>query len=213
MLKRIALILSTVIFAFFILSISVLRSSAIRPNIRVYSATPRPELNKEGVDNNIEVLYIMPYCGRILPDSPIWPLKALRDRLWMLVTTNNMRKAELSLLFADKRLMSSYELFKLNKPQIALTTLTKAEKYLEEASIIEKEERARGVDTKSFLITLATASLKHREVIEEMLAFVPDDIKPSVIKTEDYAKIIFKETHEVLQSFGISTPESPFDIN
>lgn len=210
MIKRIAVVLSTVIFAFIILSISVLRSSAIRPSIEVYSATPKPELKENVQDDSIEILYVMPFPGRILPDSPFWPVKALRDKLWMLVTTNPMRKAELSLLFADKRLMSSYELFKSNKPQLALTTLTKAEKYLEEGGVIEAKERKLGLDTKSFLFTLSTASLKHREIIENMLNIVPDDVKPDVIKAEDYSKNVYKSTRDALQSQGVSAPENPF---
>lgn len=213
MLKRIAVVLSTVILAFIVLSVSVLRSSAIRPSMAFFSATPKPKLIEDAQEKKIDILYVMPFPGRILPDSPFWPLKALRDRLWMLVTTNPMRKAELSLLFADKRLMSSYELFKLGKSQLALSTLTKAEKYLEEGSVLEKNERQGGLDTKSFLFTLATASLKHREVIEGMLNIVPDDIKPEVIKTEDYSRNVYKECRDALQSQGVSAPENPFSTN
>jgi hypothetical protein len=119
----------------------------------------------------------------------------------------------LSLLFADKRLISAEALFKLNKPQLALTTLTKAEKYLEESSLIEKKERQMGLDTKSFLYTLATASLKHREMIENMLNIVPDDTKPEVIKAEDYAKNAYKECRDALQAQGVTAPENPFTTN
>ena len=211
--KKIAVVLSTVTLAFIILAISVLRSSAIRPNIDVYSATPKPVLKEGAQEKKIEIMYVMPFPGRILPDSPFWPVKALRDKLWMGVTTNPMRKAELSLLFADKRLISSYELFKINKPLLALSTLTKAEKYLEAGSVIEKKERQKGLDTKSFLFTLATASLKHREVVEEMLNIVPDDIKPEVIKMEDYPKNVYKECRDALQSQGAFAPENPFDTD
>ncbi len=205
--------MSTVIFAFVILSISVLRSSAIRPSLDVYSATSKPGLTEKTADEKVEILYVLPFPGRILPDSPFWPVKALRDKVWLGITTNPMKKAELSLLFADKRLMSSFELFKTNKPQLAYSTLTKAEKYLEEGSIIERSERKKGLDTKSFLFTLATASLKHREVIEGMLNIVPDDIKPEVIKAEDYSRNVYKECRDALQSQGVSSPENPFDTN
>ncbi len=213
MIRKIALVLSTVILAFIILSISILRSSAIRPNIDVYSATPKPGLKVDTQEKKIEIMYVMPFPGRILPDSPFWPVKAVRDKVWLGITTNPMKKAELSLLFADKRLMSAYELFKINKPQLAYSTLTKAEKYLEEGSIIEKNERKGGLDTKSFLFTLATASLKHREIIEGMLNTIPDDIKPEVIKAEDYSRNVYKECRDALQSQGVSAPENPFDTN
>jgi hypothetical protein len=91
MLKRIAVVLSTVTLAFIILSISVLRSSSIRSSIDVYSATPEPLLIANEENNKIEINYVMPFPGRILPDSPFWPVKALRDKLWLTVTTNPMR--------------------------------------------------------------------------------------------------------------------------
>mgnify|MGYP001569583544 CR=1 FL=1 len=213
MMKRIAVVLSTIAFAFIVLSISVLRSSAIRPSIDVYSATPKPITKDNAQDEKVEILYVMPFPGRILPDSPFWSIKALRDKLWMQVTANPMKKAELTLLFADKRLMMAHELFKINKPQLAYSTLTKGEKYLEEGSVIEKEERQRGVDTKSFLYTLTTASLKHREIIENMLNIIPDDIKPEVIKAEDYSKSVYIQCREALSSQSISGPESPFDTD
>ena len=181
--------------------------------IDTYSASPKPDSKEEIKEGNMEIGYVLPYPGRVLPDSPIWFMKALRDKVWMGSTTNIMRKAELSLLFADKRLSASYELFKNEKPLLALTTLTKAEKYLESASAIEKKERGKGEDTKSFLLTLAKASLKHREVIENMLTIVPDDIKPEVIKAGDYPKNVYKECRDALQSQGVSAPENPFDTN
>ena len=205
--------MSTVIFAFIVLSISVLRSSAIRPSTDVYSATPKPVSKTSEENKKIEIMYVMPFPGRILPDSPFWPLKALRDKVWLGITSNPMKKAELLLLFADKRLMSSCELFKINKPQLSYSTLTKAEKYLEDGSSIDKNERKAGLDTKSFLFTLATASLKHREIIEGMLNVVTDDIKPEVIKAEDYSRNVYKECREALLTQGVSAPESPFDTN
>lgn len=211
--KKVVVVLSTVILAFLILSISVFRSSSVNSGIDVYSASPTPQSSDETKAKKMEIGYFLRYPGRILPDSPIWFVKALRDKFWLVFTTNNMRKAELSLLFADKRLSASYELFKDEKSLLALTTLTKAEKYLEGASLIERKERSDGEDTKSFLLTLAKASLKHREVIEEMLKIVPDDVKPEVIKVEDYPKNVYKECRDALQSQGVSAPENPFDTN
>lgn len=212
MIKRIAVVLSTVFIAFLVLSISVLRSSIIRP-MDAYSATPKPKTETPSQEKKIEINYVLPYTGRILPDSPFWFIKALRDRIWLTVTTNSLRKAELSLLFADKRLTASEELFKKDKPLLALSTLTKAEKYLETASQLEAKERKTGVDTKSFLMTLANASLKHLEEIEMILTLAPDDIKPEVIKVESYANNVYKESRDALQSQGAIAPKNPFDGN
>lgn len=207
MFKRIAVVLSTLTFAFLILAISVFNSCSPR----VFSASPKPTSPATVVETETKIDYVFVYPGGILPDSPFWYLKALRDRIWLAVTTNPMRKAELSLLFADKRLMATEQLFKNNKPQLALTTLTKAEKYLQNASNLEIQERKKGTDTKSFLLTLSKASLAHIAKIKKLIGLAPDDIKPGVIKVGDYPDNVFKQSRDALQSYGIVPPKNPFE--
>lgn len=207
MLKRIAVVLSTLAFAFVILAISVFNSCS--PRVFSASSKPTPPTAEAGVEPQID--YVFVYPGGILPDSPFWYLKALRDRIWLTVTTNPMRKAELSVLFADKRLLASEKLFKNNKPQLALSTLTKAEKYLENASELEAKERKIGTDTKSFLLTLAKASLAHIAKIKQMVVIAPDDIKPGIIKAQDYPIGIYTRCRDTLQSLGVVAPKNPFE--
>ncbi len=135
MFRRFALFLSAIILAFAILFTSVLKSASVR-----YSFS-QASLSQEkggpavlGEQKDIEIDYYLPFPGRILPDHFLWPLKALRDKLWLLVTTDEGKKGELKLLFADKRLVMSKALFESDNPEIAFSTLTKAEKYLKEAS-------------------------------------------------------------------------------
>src|SRR3972149_1042479 len=97
--KKVAVVLSTVLLAFLILCISVFRSSSVNA-IDTYSASPTPQSKEDLKEGKIEIGYVLPYPGRVLPDSPIWFMKALRDKVWIGSTTNTMRKAELSLLFA-----------------------------------------------------------------------------------------------------------------
>lgn len=209
MLRKIALVLSAVSFAFLVLVVSILRCSAVSYSASA-SPSPTPPTDSSQEDK-IEINYLLPYPGKILPDSPFWYAKALRDKIWFLVTSNPTRKAELLVLFADKRLLSSKILFEKDKPAIALSTLTKAEKYLEKALLLEKKNRGKGVETKEFLLRLANASLKHRQVIEEILTIAPEDTRPQVIKVGDYAKNVFKESRDALQSLGVPAPENPFD--
>jgi hypothetical protein len=205
--KKAALVLFTVLFALAILTISVISSS--RP--LAFSASPKPSPSAAEVEARLGYTFVYP--GRILPDSPLWYFKAFRDRVWLIVTTNSMKKAELSLLFADKRLIAAEKLFKDNKPQLALSTLTKAEKYLENASSLEAKERKGGADTKSFLATLAKASLAHIAKIKQVIAIAPDDIRPGIIKVEDYPISIYKECQSALQALGSVAPKNPFEGN
>ncbi|HET7099447.1 MAG TPA: DUF5667 domain-containing protein [Patescibacteria group bacterium] len=200
----------TLVFAlaFVILSVSLMRTSSISYALATTIPSPTPS------DLSIktpEIDYDIPYEGRILPDNPLWTIKAVRDRVWYIFSFNPLKKAELALLFSDKRLLAAKALFESKKPDIALSTLTKGEKYLQIAVDEEVKARNKGIDTTSFLKKLAMSSLKHRQLIEDVLKFVPEDGKPEVIKFEEYSKNAYKSSRDVLNSKGEQAPINPFE--
>lgn len=203
--RKIAFILPVSFFAFAVLFTSILRTAAPKfefsmpTNSEVLAAT------------DVKVDYTLAYPGRVLPDHPLWPVKALRDKIWLIITADAGRKAELKLLFADKRLASAKILFEKDKPEIAFSTLTKAEKYLEQAADKEKENREKGLDTSEFLRVLSYASLKHRAEIEEILLVAPEDAKPGINETLGYSKNVYEKTMHALNEKGLPVPENPFD--
>lgn len=204
---RILIVVSILAFAFAILFTSVLRTASVK-----YVFSQETEIQEEGQEKEIaEIDYVFPYPGRISPDSPFWPTKALRDKLWLLLTSNLSRKAELNLLFADKRIVMSKTLFEKDKSEIAFSTLTKAEKYLEEAFVIEQENRQKGTDTSEFLTILSKASLKHRQTIDEILMIAPEDARPGIGKVQDYSKEIYNKARNALQGKGLPIVENPFE--
>jgi len=195
------------LLAFVILSVSVLRSAS--PKYAFVS--PSPEGVVAGQEDKIEIDYNLPYPGRILPDSPLWPVKALRDKLWHTITFDVSKEAELSVLCSDKRLGMSKILFERNKPELAFSTLTKAEKYLEDALVHERLASKRGDDTTEILESISKSALKHRQVIDEILTIAPEDAKPEIIKVQDYSKNVYKEAASSLNAKGVVAPNNPFD--
>jgi hypothetical protein len=208
--RKLLVAASTVTLAFAILFISVFRTASVKYEFSDVKTFDNHESYVLG-DKDVHVEYSLPFPGKVLPDSPLWPIKALRDKVWLFLTTNDSRKAELKLLFADKRLGSAQLLFEKNKPEIGFTTLTKAEKYLEEAVTQEQINRGMELDTTEFLQRLANASLKHYEVMEEILRIAPDDAKPQVVSSQDYSKSAYETVRDALFEKGIQPPESPFD--
>jgi hypothetical protein len=192
--------------AFVILSVSFLKSCSITSAYGYTTPSPTVSNSTSTID------YVLPYPGSILPDNWLWYFKAARDRFQYTISTDPLKKADLALLYSDKRLGASLTLFEDKKPDIAASTLTKGEKYLEEAAIDEALARKTGLNTNDFLIKLTKASLKHRQVIEgSIIPLTPDDIKPGVIKTEDYSKDTYKACREALNSKGITAPKDPFN--
>jgi len=191
---------------FAILIVSVFRTAAVRHEF----SGDIPE--RQVLDNaSASINYSLAYPGSVLPDSPLWWLKAGRDKLWLTITTNPDRKAELMLLFADKRLNMAMVLFDKGNFELGFSTLSKAEKYLEAAAFLEEENRRNGSDTSEFLKVLAIASLKHREVIESLIAKAPEGASPFMASVGDYSKNSFESAMHGLNEKGIPVPESPFD--
>lgn len=191
--------------AFVILSVSVMNSIAINYVFASPTPTNTPQIEVPQIE------YEIPYPGKIRQDSALWLLKAARDRIKYVLSRNNLKKAELALLYSDKRLILSKELFEDGKPDLALSALGKGEKYLEVALYEEQKARELGADTGDFLLHLATASLKHRQIIEEIVPLVPEDAKPELIKIADYSKGGYKTSYHLLNSKGMVAPINPFD--
>lgn len=120
------------------------------------SPTPAPSIE-----------YFLPYPG-ILPDHPLYPIKALRDKILSILISDSVKRVEFSLLIADKRLNMGIFLSEKGKEELAETTVSKGEKYLNTAvdqfSLLKNKEN--GPD--ALLDKLKKSSIKHEEVIKSL---------------------------------------------
>lgn len=193
---------ATIITAFAILSISVLRCATPRDAYSPMVLSEKTESNKP-----MTIDYLLAYPGKIGPDNMLWYPKVMRDKTWYFLTFNKDKKRELNLLFADKRLNSALEMFKNNKPDLGLSTLTKAEKYLESAV-------PENADNTEYVKKLALSSLKHREVIEtQILPLSPEDIAPKVNAIISYPKETYKKARDFMYSKGLIPPQNIFELD
>lgn len=202
--KKALIVLGVLSVAFAILLISIFNSSSV-----TYSVSPMSPQTFPGIENP-KINYPFPYAGNILPDSPFWGLKALRDKIWYAVTPSPLRRAQLNLLFADKRIVMTEKLFEKGKPEIAMSTFLKGERYLPIAMEQEKIARERGMDTGEFLIKLATAALKHREVADYLIQLAPENAGPIITANEVYANKTYEDAKNALNSKDIPAPKNPF---
>jgi hypothetical protein len=128
-----------------------------------------------------------------------------------MLTPRAERRAELNLLFANKRIVASQILFDKDKPELAYSTLVRSVGYLEGALSEIKTARTKQVETGDFLYNLSLASLKHREMVNKMLMSAPDDAKPEIVKIEDKQKLIYSEVVNYLYEDNITPPFNPFN--
>jgi hypothetical protein len=203
--KRFLTVSGLLLLAIGVLGISLLRSAridrAFSGDISLVSSEENP---------SVDIPYNFPYPG-ILPDSPLWPIKALRDRVWVALTTNKDKKAEVLLFLADKRIAAAKMLFEKGKAEIGFATLTKAEKYLEAASKQVGDCWKDGSDSKGISYRLTLAALKHREFGNYFVTIAPEDARPGIISGFKYSSDVYTRCRESLISRGMSAPENPFD--
>jgi len=197
---------AVLLFALGILFTSILRTAAVRYE----TSGVKSSIVLAASDYNIA--YDLAYPGKILPDSFLWPVKAIRDKLWLFITTDKLKKIELKILFADKRLGGAATLFERGKNEIALSTLTKAEKYLEEASLEEETLRVNGKEySVDVLNRLSYASLKHYELLIDLENKIPDDMKATIISVRQIPIKTFERARNALLAKGVTPPINPFN--
>lgn len=157
--------------------------------INTISPTPIPD-----------VTYTLPYPG-LLPDNPLYSLKATRDRIVSYLIVDPLKKAEFDLLQADKRLQAGLFLLHKENPNIplAITTISKGQNYLHEA--ISGIEKAQKQSAKSNSVSptgtaattvgdlpdkLYTAARKHNELLQK------ENPKLSGQTKEDYELLLHR---------------------
>jgi len=118
---------------------------------------------------NKEINYTLPYPG-LLPDSPLYFLKAIRDRAKNMLISDPLKKSDFNLLQADKRLNEGSMLFAKGevKYNLAVTTISKGENYFDEAIKQVNQAKEQGKDINNLTARLYQSSFKHEEIIKKL---------------------------------------------
>ncbi len=111
--------------------------------------------------------YALPYPG-LLPDSPFYFFKVARDRVMGFLTSGSLRKAELDLLQADKRVEASRILFSKKRADLGESTFSKALNYLGDAIKEVREAKKEGMPTEDIIKRMNAATLKYKEVVRDI---------------------------------------------
>lgn len=121
-----------------------------------------------------KVVYDLPYPG-ILPDHPLYFVKISRDRITEFLTRENVKKAQLYLLYSDKRAAMAMSLAKKGKNQQSISSFSKAEKYFIKIPNLLRQAKKQGSPApSSFVETLKQSNAKHNELIGELIKTLPE---------------------------------------
>lgn len=123
--------------------------------------------------NQEKVAYNLPYPG-ILPDHPLYFIKLVRDKIIEFTTRDNLKKARLYLLASDKRAAMTMPLVKKGKGKLAITTISKGEKYFLQIPLLIETAKKQGDSPDPGLMNdLKVSNAKHQEIIESLLKELP----------------------------------------
>lgn len=114
--------------------------------------------------SSTKVEYTFVYPG-MLPDNPLYILKTIRDRAVSLLISDKLKRAEFDLLASDKRLVAATVLANKNKNELAVTTLSKSNNYMDQAisSLAAAKKAGQNIDT--VLHNTQTSIKKHKEEV------------------------------------------------
>lgn len=143
--------------------------------------------------------YALPYPG-LLPDSPLYFLKALRDRMISFFISDPLKKAEFNLLMADARLNATQYLFAKGEAKYSLaeTTVSKGENYFEQALDQAIQAKKLGQPAGDIAQKLYQASFKHQQVIKSLEDKTKSDLKQRLIAQEKRVEIFQKRAKEIM---------------
>lgn len=157
-------------------AVSLIASFLVMSAPFVY-AKPTPTPTPTPVAVTVQKIdYTLPYPG-ILPDNPLYFLKQLRDFILNQLIVDPMRKAEFYILQGDKRLGMGVMLVDQKKDALAEETISKGEKYLNNAVTELTQLKSNGKDISTVVDRLEKSITKHMEVIESLLTKIGDSQK------------------------------------
>ncbi len=141
--------------------LAVTNPSVVHPSTTELNIT---EKNPVSTASGEKIEYFLPYPG-MLPDSPLYKIKMIRDRVMLWLTWDLGTKIDRELMYADKRINAAVFLVEGGKKELGVTTATKAEIYLQRAMGNTIEMSINGEDVKSRLMVFEKAAAKHAEIL------------------------------------------------
>ena len=115
-----------------------------------------------------------------LPDNTFYFLKTWKESIQTFFTFGAENKAKQFLHLAEVRLAEYQKMIEKSKTEIAEKTLEKYEQQLNHALEKTEEVKEKGKDVEKLAISISETTLKHQEVLENVLEKVPEEAKKGI---------------------------------
>ena len=153
-----------------ILSVLFLGIAIYIPLVTAYAQETTSSASNSGlvqVTTPTPIDYQLPYPG-MLPDNPLYFLKALRDAITAFFLSKPADKANFDLLQSDKNIQASYLLLTQQQGQttLALQTFSQAQDDFAQALTQTESAKKQGYSTKDLVAKFTDANQKHEQILE-----------------------------------------------
>lgn len=163
---RIGAILGAGVILFLTITKVTLKIIAQEGNEDKLRVNPVEFVARRGDGTTQVATYKLPEAG-ILPNNPFYGFKRVRDWLWIGLNSDPKEKSKLILLLTDKKIKETVELFRLEKPDLAIEAgkevIVRLEEAEEIAQKITNENSAKNTHEK-----ISMAGQVHRAILEKM---------------------------------------------
>lgn len=131
-------------------------------------------------DSQTTQTYKLPTVS-VLPTSPWYGLKSIRDYFWLMFSFNPVSKSQISLFLADKKMAEMYEMIKLQDPSRALQSAQDAVVILENSQTI-LDGASNQEEKTTVQRDVVRAGVAYRQMVESLSGmFDLDQTKYSVL--------------------------------
>ena len=161
-------------FFFLVTGFLVLFGSLVLTGLKIM-ANEKKENNLRGIPieyidekdgEKIKKIYKVPE-SKVGPEDIKYPIKKIRDNLWIELSQIPKDKSEVCLLIADKRLFETVELIKKGeKEDLIIKTLNESIFHLKEAKKILSEENKKDIEISKVNQQIDQAGLAYEDIVK-----------------------------------------------
>ena len=127
----------------------------------------------------------------VLPDSPLYLLERLKEKIILTITFDQKAKAEKLFNYAEERLAEAEALLTKQNPKLAEETIGRYESFLVRGQDSLQKAEAAGEKVAGLKELQTEASIRQQAVLQNIYERVPEEGRPAVLKAMSASQTVF----------------------
>lgn len=127
----------------------------------------------------------------ILPDSPLYLIERLKQKMVLILTFDQKAKAEKLFDYAEERLAETEALLTKKNPKLAEETLGRYVSFLLRGQDALQKAEAAGARVAALKELQTEASIRQQVVLQNIFERIPEEGRAGVLKAMDASRTVF----------------------